>query len=93
MRVLKKVTGKTETEKSLIGKALGGLLVLAVVGCSPTVRLEAPKEPIQINMNVKIEQEVRVRVERDLEDEFAANPALFGVPAAAVPNSMKKGKR
>jgi hypothetical protein len=59
-------------------------LSLAMGACSPTVRLEAPKEPIQINMNVKIEQEVRVRVERDLEDEFAANPALFGVPAASL---------
>lgn len=72
--------------------SLLGLFLLAVAACSPTVRLEAPKDPIQINMNVKIEQEVRVRVERDLEDEFAANPALFGVPAATVPSS-KKGRK
>lgn len=72
--------------------ALAGVIALAMAACSPTVRLEAPKEPIQINMNVKIEQEVRVRVERDLEDEFAANPALFGVPAASVPASTKGRK-
>ena len=71
-----------------VGGWLMALMLLAlsspIGACSPTVRLEAPKEPIQINMNVKIEQEVRVRVERDLEDEFAANPALFGVPAATL---------
>lgn len=56
--------------------------MVATTGCSPTVKLEAPDKPIQINMNIKIEQDVRVRVARDLEDEFAANPTLFGVPVA-----------
>lgn len=48
-------------------------------GCSPTVKLQAPDKPIEINMNVKIEQEVRVRVERDLDKEITSNPELFGV--------------
>ena len=49
-------------------------------GCTPTVKLEAPDKPIEINLNVKIEQEVRVKVERDLDREIMANPDLFGVP-------------
>jgi hypothetical protein len=62
--------------------ALGLLAVLAlcstmVVGCQPRVQLEAPKDPIVINLNVKIEQEVRVRVERELED-LLDDPELFG---------------
>jgi hypothetical protein len=63
-----------------------GAAIIAVTlsGCTPTVRVEAPSEPIQINMNVKIEQEVRVRVERDLEEEFASNPELFGIPSAST---------
>lgn len=72
--------------KAFASLVLSSLLLCAA--CAPTVRLEAPDKPIQINMNVKIEQEVRVRVERELEDEFAANPALFGVPAPSV----KKGR-
>lgn len=52
-------------------------LLVLLQGCQPTVRLEAPKEPIVINLNVKIEQEVRVRVERDL-DELLQDPELFG---------------
>lgn len=39
--------------------------------------MEAPKDPIVINMNVKIEQEVRVRVEEDVEDLLEDNPDLF----------------
>lgn len=55
---------------------LGGL-GLAIGACQPRVQLEAPKDPIVINLNVKIEQEVRVRVERDL-DELLDDPELFG---------------
>ncbi|MBC7101804.1 MAG: YnbE family lipoprotein [Parvibaculum sp.] len=46
-------------------------------GCNPTVKIEAPDKPIEINLNVKIEQEVRVRVERDLDELLAENPDLF----------------
>lgn len=58
---------------------LTGLLA-SLSACTPTVKLEAPDKPIEINMNIKIEQEVRVRVERDLDKEILANPDLFGTP-------------
>jgi hypothetical protein len=45
-------------------------------GCSPKVQVEAPKEPIVINMNVKIEHEIRVKVDKDL-DELFEDEALF----------------
>jgi YnbE-like lipoprotein len=41
------------------------------------VQVEAPKDPIVINLNVKIEQEVRVKVEKDVDDLLADNPELF----------------
>lgn len=50
-----------------------------LAACTPTVKLEAPDKPIEINMNVKIDHEVRVRVEKDLEKEIANNPELFGI--------------
>jgi hypothetical protein len=49
-----------------------------VAGCSPTIKVEAPDKPIEINLNIKIEQEVRIKVERDLEKVFAEDPDLFG---------------
>lgn len=47
--------------------------------CTPTVKVEAPDKPIEINMNVKIDHEVRVKVEKDLENEISNNPELFGI--------------
>ncbi len=40
--------------------ALTGLILVA---CQATVQLQAPKDPIVVNMNVKIEQQVRVKLE------------------------------
>ena len=53
------------------------LLVLALAGCTHRVQVEAPKDPIVINLNVKIEQEVRVKVEKDVEDLLEENPDIF----------------
>jgi hypothetical protein len=55
---------------------------LPAAACTPTVKVQAPDKPIEINLNVKIEQEVRVRVERDLENLFEEDPELFGVSAS-----------
>lgn len=49
----------------------------AVSGCTPTVRVEAPKEPIEINLNVKIEHEIRVQVDKELEGLFEEDSNLF----------------
>jgi YnbE-like lipoprotein len=46
-------------------------------GCNPTVKVEAPDKPIVINLNVKIEQEVRVKVDKDVESLVNSNPNLF----------------
>lgn len=48
-----------------------------IVACEPRVKVEAPEKPIVINLNVKIEHEVRVRVEKDLDQALSNNPALF----------------
>lgn len=58
--------------------ALGALAIaLMLAACTHRVQVEAPKDPIVINLNVKIEQEVRVKVDREVEDLFADNPELF----------------
>ncbi|GAB2175193.1 hypothetical protein DLREEDagr8_07510 [Dongia sp. agr-C8] len=48
-----------------------------VAGCNPTVKVEAPDKPIVINLNVKIEQEVRIKVDKDVENLVNDNPNLF----------------
>ena len=52
-------------------------LLLALAACTHRVQVEAPKDPIVINLNVKIEQEVRVKVEKDVEDLLEENPDIF----------------
>jgi len=57
--------------------AMIGVLSLVGAACSPSVKIEAPDKPIVINLNVKIEQEVRVRVEKDLESLFDSKDKIF----------------
>lgn len=52
---------------------VGGLLA----GCNPTVKVEAPDKPIVINLNVKIEQEVRIKVDKDVDNLVKSNPNIF----------------
>ncbi|WP_374366826.1 YnbE family lipoprotein [Dongia sp.] len=53
------------------------LMAFGLAACNPTVKVEAPDKPIVINLNVKIEQEVRIKVDKDVEDLVQSNPALF----------------
>lgn len=48
-----------------------------LLGCSPKVELSASKEPITINLNVKIDHEVRVKVEKDLDKVLTPESGLF----------------
>ena len=48
-----------------------------MLGCSPTVKVEPPDKPITINLNVKIEHEIRVKVDKELEDVFSEDSGLF----------------
>ena len=63
--------------KSLQSTLMLGACGVMLAACQPTVKVEAPDKPIVINLNVKIEQEVRVRVERDVEELLKSQPDLF----------------
>jgi hypothetical protein len=41
------------------------------------VQVAMPTEPITINLNVRIEHEIRVKVEKELDDIFSADSGLF----------------
>lgn len=67
-----------KSDRNGLGRLItAGVLGLAVTACQPTVKIEAPDKPIEINLNVKIEQEIRVKVDRELDDLLASNPELF----------------
>ena len=55
----------------------GIALAAFATACTPTVKVEPSDKPIVINLNVKIEQEVRIKVERDAEELISANDDIF----------------
>ncbi len=52
-------------------------LLLLMVACTPTVQVRAPDEPITINLNVKIEHEIRIKVDKELDELFDEDSDLF----------------
>lgn len=46
------------------------LAVLFLSACNPTVRVEAPKEPIRIEGTFTIKHEIRIVVEKEVEEIF-----------------------
>ena len=56
---------------------LGILILLGLVACTPTVQVAMPNEPININLNVKIEHEIYIRVDKQLDELFSDSSGLF----------------
>ena len=46
-------------------------------GCLPTVKLEAPDEPVKIDLSVKVKQEIELKISKQLDKLIKANPGLF----------------
>ncbi|MBP0049577.1 YnbE family lipoprotein [Marinobacterium sp. AK62] len=61
--------------RSLLPLTLAATLLAA--GCTPTVQVAAPSEPITINLNVKIKHEILVKVDREIDDMLDENSELF----------------
>lgn len=53
------------------------LLALLGTACTPTVQLAVPNEPININLNVKIEHEIYIKVDKALDSMFSESSGLF----------------
>ncbi len=67
--------GETRTGRRGLVAGLAALPALAA--CNPTVRVEAPTEPIEINLNIRIEQEVRIKIDRELDELFEEEDDIF----------------
>ncbi|WP_390904019.1 YnbE family lipoprotein [Shewanella phaeophyticola] len=52
------------------------LASLVMSACTPTVKIEPPDKPIVINLNVKIEHEIKIKVDKEL-DTLIENDELF----------------
>ena len=57
-------------------RRMGGIVAVdvALSACSPTVKVQAPKEPITINLNIKLDADVRVKLEQQAKEDIATKP-------------------
>ena len=54
------------------------ILIVAMAGaCTPTVKVEAPREPITINLNIKLDADVRLKLEKSAAQDITENPEIF----------------
>jgi hypothetical protein len=71
-----KLMGLTvQTLNPAIWIVLGGLVTMGA--CTPRVEVAAPEKPITINLNVKIDHEIRVKVDKDLDHVLSDKSGLF----------------
>ena len=63
---------RTRAGAAMVAVLLGSLMA----ACTPTVQMAAPKEPITVNLNVKIQHEIYVKVDREV-DELFTDQGLF----------------
>lgn len=60
-----------------MSRLLGAVALASLLaGCTHTVNVRA-EEPITINLNIKIEHEIRIKVDRELESLFEEDNGLF----------------
>ncbi|PSW05335.1 YnbE family lipoprotein [Photobacterium lipolyticum] len=47
------------------------LSTIGLAGCTPTVQVTASDKPIEVNLNVKIEHEIRIKVDKEIDELFS----------------------
>ena len=52
-------------------------LLLTVGSCTPRVEVAVLEKPITINLNVKIDHEIRLKVDKDLDQVLSNDSGLF----------------
>ncbi len=48
-----------------------------LIQCTPTIKVETPDRPLEINMNVKIDHSIKVQVDKKLENVMKSNENIF----------------
>ncbi len=59
------------------GVLLWGALLATLGACTPRVEVAPSDKPITINLNVKIDHEIRLKVEKDLDEVISNDSGLF----------------
>ena len=68
--------GRLKCVSIVAGWAIGSVL-LFTGACTPRVEIAASDKPITINLNIKIDHEIRVKVDKELDHVLSSNSGLF----------------
>lgn len=75
---MKPIAACNSFERLFFSHALGLATVAFLLnGCVPRIEIATPTAPITINMNVKIEHEIHIKVDKDVENLLKSNSGLF----------------
>ncbi|MBU2712358.1 YnbE family lipoprotein [Zooshikella sp. WH53] len=61
----------------MLSVTVASLLATFLVGCTPRVEVAVPEKPITINLNVKVEHEIKVKIDKELDEIFSEDSELF----------------
>jgi|GEM_PF-170245 len=75
--LLKDMTPMTTRIRHYSLLPVAALALSITSACAPTIKIEAPDKPIVINLNVKIDQEIRIRLDKEVEAMISNNPGIF----------------
>jgi hypothetical protein len=53
---------------------LGLCAVPLPIACSPTIQVAPPEQPITINLNIKLDADVRLRIEEKAKEDVGTKP-------------------
>ena len=53
------------------------LVFLLLSACNPTVRIQTPEKPIEINLNITIDHRIKIEVEKELDSLLDEDSGLF----------------
>lgn len=60
--------------RRLVLGATAGIVPILLGACTPTVQVAAPKEPITINLNIKLDADVRLHIEEKAKEDVGTKP-------------------
>jgi hypothetical protein len=72
-----KVTTEQTATRAWVLTLLISSVVWAMGGCTPRVEIVPPDKPITINLNVKIDHEIRIKIEKELQEVLSEKSGLF----------------
>ncbi|MDX1353523.1 MAG: YnbE family lipoprotein [Thiomicrorhabdus sp.] len=68
---------KQRPTRLLVALSIATFTFGSLSACTPSVQVALPNEPININLNVKIQHEILIKIDKQLDNMFSSSSGLF----------------